>query len=134
MVAKFVVSLFAFLWLGLSTHAADIRRIGDEEEDAYAELLVIHVDGPIVEGVLHKLGYVISNHQGTRVTAIEFRSHGGDVDEAIKIGRYIRDKGFYTTVHDYVILLVFLVLLVVHIGLLILMRANLVCISFMTEQ
>jgi len=89
--------IFVIFFLGdFPVRGANLHWISIEDEIGDT----VFFEGTIVEGDLQKLQQMVNMNHWKEKLVIMFHSPGGNVFEAIKIGRYIRHKKFITIVVD----------------------------------
>jgi|GEM_PF-6405547 len=91
---KFFIVIALFFLMGLPVRGADIQW-KSTDSDLFD---VVYFEGEITEGDLQKLKRIIELNHWKNALTLFFNSSGGDVFEAVKIGRYIRHKRFFTFV------------------------------------
>jgi len=94
MFSRLFISIIAFFLSALTVKAADLEWIDADRAHSAA----IFFDGEIADGDLQKLTYLVERNHRKPDLFIVFDSNGGDIHEAIKIGKYIRDKKFSTAI------------------------------------
>ncbi|SEE46347.1 hypothetical protein SAMN05444161_5844 [Rhizobiales bacterium GAS191] len=100
-VASLLVNLLCFPWICLSTFADAGAMTFSYQADTYPGIMdfrFIYADGPIGPGSVNNLHALIREKHVGPGAVVLFNSPGGNVAEALEIGRAIRAAGFDTSV------------------------------------
>jgi len=97
MPTKFFIAIFGLFLFVTTPQAADIRNFGLLNP---SEGIVINFNGEIIEGDYQRLVSLVEASEIRKRVSIAFNSLGGNISEAVAIGRYIRSQGFETLVVD----------------------------------